>query len=1409
MKNIRTLCLGLLLLALSATAQALTVLKSFDSSFINATGFYPKAALIGGPSNTLFGTAYGGGPSGYGVVFKVQTDGTGLTVLWNFSGGSDGANPVAGLLLSGTTLYGTTFSRGASNLGTVFALNTDGSGFTNLHDFTGSSDGANPTAGLVLSSNTLYGTSFQGGHSGLGTVFALNTNGSGFTNLRSFTGGVDCGNPYAGLLLSGSTLYGTTTGSNALIADFGSVFKINTDGSGFAVLKTFLGSVDFANPFGGLVISGSTLYGTTESGNNGEGYGTVFSLNTNGGAFTTLHSFDFTDGDGPYGTLVLLNGSLYGTTFGGGSDNWGSIFRVSTSGSGFTTLYSFTGGNDGGDPYAGLVLSGGTLYGAASDVYTPSGNGYGGLFSIAASGSDFTSLFTFTATEGSIPYGGLILSGGTLYGTTSQGGASNQGTVFSVNTSNGSCAYLHNFAGEPSDGSLPYGTLILGRDGNFYGTTYSGGTDNDGTIFQMTTNGVLATLVSFDGTDGSNPYGALTLGSGGSFFGTTYSGGRNEEGTAFKLTTNGAFSLLIPFDNTDGEYPYAGLTLGSNDDFYGTTSQGGSGGYGTVFRMTPSGGLTTLVSFGYTNGASPQADLTQDNYGNFYGTTYSGGSNGYGTVFRMTTNGVLTTLVSFAYTNGESPYGSLVLGNDGNFYGTTYYGGNDGYGTVFQVTTNGTLATLVSFASINGAYPQAGLTLDSDGNFYGTTTGGGSGGEGTVFRIQPLAASILGQLQPSSQTVPEGVNVTINANVFGALPLICQWTFNGINLPGETNNSLTLTNVILSQSGLYALLVTNNLGVSLSGNARVTVVPAIVTTLPATEITGSGAELNGSVSIGSEATLVWFEWGTNTSYGNITGSTELQNNDESNYVSANLTGLPGNIYHYRIDASNDLGTFHGNDQPFTVGLAPQITSLPSVNSSNGVTLSALVNPGGLDTSVYFRWGTYSGLLTNSTPATDAGAGATSVTISSFVTHLAQAASFYYQAVASNHLGTTYGAISSFLTPPFVTVSNENWQSVAVSADGTVMVAVVNLLNGSTYGPIFVSTNAGTSWSQATNAPHYGWQTVACSADGSNIVTASGGGFGSLSGPIYTSRDLGQTWLANNAPHISWEAVASSADGTKLVAAGLDAIYTSTNAGADWTKATNAPSLPWECIAMSADGSKLVAGAFSSPATNIYTSTNFGVNWITNVVIASSGSPRGWISIASSADGSRLLAATGGDASFGKLFLSTNSGTTWSETATNIFLNGTLPWIWVASSADGSRLVALANEVEVGSLDNGLWTSTNYGTTWVSASSGDLTWTSAAMSADGGTLLATVGWPTTASGIYVAQTAVAPALNLTASENGPIVSWTIPSLNFTLQQSVDLSSWTDVTNPPVVDVTNLQHQVALPPPSANTFYRLIH
>jgi uncharacterized repeat protein (TIGR03803 family) len=165
-------------------------------------------------TNTLYGTTFYGGTSGKGTVFAVNTDGTGFTNLHSFTAtypsqtNSDGVLPYAGLVLSGNTLYGTAIDGGTSGLGTVFAVNTDGTGFTNLHTFTGRSDGAFPYGGLNLSGNTLYGTTFRGGSEDNGTVFAVNTDGTGFTNLHSFVAG-DGASPYAGLILSSNTLYGT------------------------------------------------------------------------------------------------------------------------------------------------------------------------------------------------------------------------------------------------------------------------------------------------------------------------------------------------------------------------------------------------------------------------------------------------------------------------------------------------------------------------------------------------------------------------------------------------------------------------------------------------------------------------------------------------------------------------------------------------------------------------------------------------------------------------------------------------------------------------------------------------------------------------------------------------------------------------------------------------------------------------------------------------------------------------------------------------------------------------------------------------------------------------------------------------------------------------------------------------
>ena len=261
--------------------------------YVNADGALPNAPLILSGA-TLYGTAYLGGFDAVGTVFAVSTNhggnssGTGFTVLHNFGEPADEACPQAGLILSGNTLYGTTSGSPYGGLGAVFAVNTNGTGFTNLYQFTGSSDGANPQARLLLSGNTFYGTAYHGGSSNAGTVFALKTNGTGFTNLHNFTGSSDGANPTAGLILLGNTLYGTASGGGS--SGNGTVFSVKTDGTGFTNLHsfapldpTYYTNSDGAVPLGPLAIQGNTLYGTTSQGGSlsqgsSLGGGTLFSI---------------------------------------------------------------------------------------------------------------------------------------------------------------------------------------------------------------------------------------------------------------------------------------------------------------------------------------------------------------------------------------------------------------------------------------------------------------------------------------------------------------------------------------------------------------------------------------------------------------------------------------------------------------------------------------------------------------------------------------------------------------------------------------------------------------------------------------------------------------------------------------------------------------------------------------------------------------------------------------------------------------------------------------------------------------------------------------------------------------------------------------------------------------------------
>jgi uncharacterized repeat protein (TIGR03803 family) len=385
-----------------------------------------------------------------GLILAGRATAQTFTVLHNFTAlsgpypgtNSDGTHPISELVLSGNTLYGTANTGGScASCGTVFAVNTDGTGFTNLHSFTGS-DGAKPAAGLTLSGNTLYGTTQTGGSFSSGTVFALNTDGTGFTNVYSFTArsGASLTNsdgawPIGGLVLAGNRLYGTAlTGGSFGI---GAVFAVNTDGTAFTNLHS-CSSSGGGSPSAGLIIANNTLYGTAEFGGS-FGHGTVFAINTDGGGFTNLHSFDKLGGE-PLSRLSLSSNTLYGTIQNGGSSDSGTVFAINTDGTGFTNLLSFSAsGSDGAFPYAGVVLSGNTLYGTTyRGGSLPSLAGT--VFAVNTDGTGFQKLHNFTQTfgplgtnvDGNLPTASVILSGNTLYGTAKNGGISGSGTVFSI-----------------------------------------------------------------------------------------------------------------------------------------------------------------------------------------------------------------------------------------------------------------------------------------------------------------------------------------------------------------------------------------------------------------------------------------------------------------------------------------------------------------------------------------------------------------------------------------------------------------------------------------------------------------------------------------------------------------------------------------------------------------------------------------------------------------------------------------------------------------------------------------------------------------------------------------------------------------------------------------------------------------
>ena len=414
-----------------------------------------------------------------------------------------------------------------------------------------------------------------------------------------------------------------------------------------------------------------------------------------------------------------------------------------------------------------------------------------------APGVVVTPLLSFSAvTNGSASASALTYGpDGYLYVTTAAGGTNDvasggDGAISKLDT-NGNILWTYSLT--QAGGANPGAGVVSGGGNFFYGTTANGGA-GFGTVYRIDWAGNYTPLYSFtNGVDGAHPQAGLTLGSDGYLYGSTSQGGTNGvssggDGTLFKMTTNGVLVWSVSFNGLNGKDPLAALLQEPNGVLYGTTFSGGTnnlanGGSGTVFSVTTNGTLTSLYSFtGGTDGAYPAAGLAVGPDGGLYGTTTLGGNvalnagYGFGTVFDLTSNGVLIPLANFNGTNGVSPMGTLTLGSDDNFYGTTLRGGvdfpNNGYGTVYRISLNGGLTTLISFdGSMDGAYPSAGVTEIGTGFYYGTTSEGGTndlaaGGDGSVFRLGiPPGGPGLANITP--QTVQVGQTLLVTNQVYG------------------------------------------------------------------------------------------------------------------------------------------------------------------------------------------------------------------------------------------------------------------------------------------------------------------------------------------------------------------------------------------------------------------------------------------------------------------------------------------------------------------------------------------------------------------------------------------------------------------------------------------------------------------
>jgi uncharacterized repeat protein (TIGR03803 family) len=723
-----------------------------------------------------------------------------------------------------------------------------------------------------------------------------------YTLLHTFTGSeigysgmsvvYDGATPYGSLTLSadGSTLYGMTS-SDGNSSD-GTQFKMNCDGSGFALCSFMRNGGSGATPYGSLMLAGSTLYGMTSEG--GYWLGVVFwnditnfvtptnrstgggytPVGTGGGGSGILHCFEWSgsgDGATPDGSLTLVGSTLYGMTSAGGSSSDGTLFTINTDGNSYAILHNFAGGSsDGATPYGSLAWAGSELYGM---TYAGGNNGDGTLFKININGSGFTILHHFGSgnTDGTDPMGSLTLSGSTLYGMTTYGGSSGFGTVFKINTADTGYTILHNFTGGSEDGQYPHGDLTLSADGStLYGMTSAGGSSGLGVVFKMNINGTGYTILhNFTGgsNDGATPYGSMTFSSDGStLYGMTSAGGSNDLGVVFALPLNTTAAVTpamispapgstltsssVVFQWSSGTgvtnyFLYVGSSAGDND-IYGKSA---GLNLSTTVNNLPVNGSTLYVRLWW---ATPAAGWQYTDY------TY--------TAFKQITQTKYLVAVSASpsadgtvsgggtFAAGSSCTVTATAKSGYTFANWTENGGVVSASPSYTFTLNANQTLVANFTKNAANYT---ITLSASPSAGGTVSGGGTFVAGSSCTVTATAKSgyTFANWTENGGVVSASSSYTFPLN--GNQTLVANFTNN------TANNTITLhgfwagtwawsgpgsNGCQFSDGGSFAMILSQN-GTSFSGSTSGAGIQSRNNTTCALASTGSGVgTVSGTIS---------------------------------------------------------------------------------------------------------------------------------------------------------------------------------------------------------------------------------------------------------------------------------------------------------------------------------------------------------------------------------------------------------------------------------------------------------------------------------------------------------------------------------------------------------------------------------